>query len=60
MSALTIESRETTEDFSLVLGGPLFQILSRASLSGSALELLRRRTIVITTLLWLPLSLLSV
>ncbi len=59
MSALTIESQETTEDFSLVLGGPLFQILRRASLSGSALELLRRRIFVITTLTWLPLLVLS-
>lgn len=60
MSALTIESQETTEDFSLVLGGPLFQIFRRLYLSGSALELLRRRVIVITTMSWMPLLLLSV
>src|SRR6476619_6380568 len=59
MSALTIESQELSEDFSLVLGGPLFRILRRASLTGSELELLRRRIIVITTLSWLPLLLLS-
>ena len=59
MSALTMESQEISEDFSLVLGGPLFQILRRAYLTGSALELLRRRIIVITTLSWLPLLLLS-
>jgi hypothetical protein len=55
MSALTMDSQEPTDDFSLVLGGPLFQILRRAYLSGSALELARRRVIVITTLSWLPL-----
>jgi hypothetical protein len=59
MSVLTIESQETAEDFSLVLGGPLFQIFRRAHLSGSALELARRRIIVITTLSWLPLLVLS-
>jgi hypothetical protein len=32
---------ETADDFSLVIGGPLFQIFRHAYLSGSALELLR-------------------
>jgi hypothetical protein len=53
-------SPKTAEDFSLVLGGPLFQIFRRAYLSGSGLELLRRRLIVITAFCWLPLLLLSV
>jgi hypothetical protein len=53
-------SPQATEDFSLVLGGPLFQIFRRAYLSGNGLELLRRRIIVITTFSWLPLLLLSV
>jgi hypothetical protein len=60
MSAVTIESQEIKEDFSLVLGGPLFQIFRRTYLSGSALELLRRRMIVITAILWLPLLVLSI
>jgi hypothetical protein len=47
-------------DFSLVLGGPLFQIYRRTHLSGKALELLRRRVTVITLFAWLPLLLLSV
>jgi hypothetical protein len=47
-------------DFSMVLGGPLFQLYRRAHLSGSALELLWRRVLVITTVAWLPLLLLSV
>jgi hypothetical protein len=47
-------------DFSLVLGGPLFQLLRRVYLSGDALELLGRRIIVISLLAWLPLLVLSV
>ena len=46
-------------DFSLVLGGPLYQLLRRAHLTGSALELARRRLIVISLFAWLPLLLLS-
>lgn len=48
------------DDFSVVLGGPLFQIYRRVHLSGSALELLRRRVVVITLFAWLPLLILSV
>ena len=48
-----------TQDFSLVLGGPLFQLLCRAHLSGNALELCRKRILVITTIGWLPLLVLS-
>jgi len=46
-------------DFSLVLGGPLFQLLRRAHLTGDALELLRRRILVISLIAWLPLLVLS-
>jgi len=46
-------------DFSLVLGGPLFQLLRRSQLSGDALELARRRLIIIPLLAWLPLLVLS-
>ena len=46
-------------DFSLVLGGPLYQLLRRAHLSGDVLELLRRRVIVIAAIAWLPLFALS-
>jgi hypothetical protein len=42
-------------DFSLVLGGPLFQLLRRLHLSDDALALLRQRIIVIALLAWLPL-----
>ena len=46
-------------DFSLVLGGPLYQLLRRARLSDDALMLQRRRVIVISLLTWLPLLLLA-
>ena len=46
-------------DFSLVLGGPLFQLLRRAHLSDETTAMLRRRVVVISMLAWLPLLLLS-
>jgi len=46
-------------DFSLVLGGPIYQLFRRAHLSGPALEQLWRRIWVITLVAWLPLLLLS-
>ncbi len=47
--------RRTPPDFSLVLGGPLFQLLRRARLADDALMLTRRRVVVISLLAWLPL-----
>ncbi|MGZ9261851.1 MAG: hypothetical protein ACXW6V_20460 [Candidatus Binatia bacterium] len=46
-------------DFSLVLGGPLFQLFRRAHLAGDALELVRQRIVVISLFAWLPLLALS-
>jgi len=46
-------------DFSLVLGGPTFQLLRRAHLVGDELELLHRRLVIITLIAWLPLLLLA-
>ncbi len=46
-------------DFSLVLGGPLFQLLRRAHLSDDAMRMARQRVIVISMFAWLPLLLLS-
>lgn len=46
-------------DFSLVLGGPLFQLFRRAHLSGDTLELLHRRMLAITCIAWVPLLVLS-
>ena len=48
-----------SETFSLVLGGPLFQLLHRAHLAGDALELLKQRILVISLFAWLPLLVLS-
>jgi hypothetical protein len=47
------------QDFSLVLGGPLYQLLRRAHLSDDALSLQRRRTLVLALIAWLPLLLLA-
>jgi hypothetical protein len=47
-------------DFSLVQGGPLFQLYVRSHLSGSAMEFLVRRIVVIPLFAWLPLLILSI
>ena len=47
-------------DFSLVLGGPLFQLWQRTRLAGDALQMQHRRMLVVTLLSWVPLLLLSV
>ena len=47
------------QDFSLVLGGPLYQLFRKARLSDDALLLARRRVLFIATLAWLPLLVLS-
>jgi len=44
-----------SSDFSLVLGGPLYQLLRRAHLSDDVLMLARQRVVVISLLAWLPL-----
>src|SRR5271156_1513979 len=46
-------------DFSLVLGGPLYQMLRRAHLTGPTLELLRRQVVLSVLVCWLPLAVLS-
>jgi hypothetical protein len=46
-------------DFSLVLGGPLFQLLRQAHLSDDSLMMVRQRVIVIALFAWLPLLVLS-
>ena len=47
-------------DFSLVLGGPLYQLWRRTRLTGDALQLLRRRIVVLITVAWVPLLALSI
>jgi hypothetical protein len=46
--------------FSLTLGGPLFRMLRRSHLAGSAPELLRRLAAISILLCWIPLAVLSV
>ena len=46
-------------DFSLVLGGPLFQLLRRTHLADDALMMVRQRVIFFALLAWLPLLVLS-
>jgi hypothetical protein len=50
---------QSERDFSLMQGGPLFQLLRRAHLSDDALTLTRRRILVIAGLCWLPLLVLT-
>ncbi len=47
-------------DFSLVLGGPLYQMFRRPYLAGSGLQLLRRQLLVMSLLAWLPLALICI
>jgi len=47
------------QDFSLVLGGPLFQLLRRSHLSGDVLELVHQRITAFVAIAWLPLVVLS-
>ena len=46
-------------DFSIVLGGPLYQLWRGIHLAGDALDLLRRRVIAMVLLAWTPLLVLS-
>jgi hypothetical protein len=59
-SLADLEFLEEAHDFSLVLGGPLFQVLRKAHLGGNHLELLPRRILALTVFAWLPLLLLTV
>lgn len=58
-SSRTWSNLDNPPDFSLVLGGPLFQLLRRAHLANDALQMVRQRVIVISLFTWLPLLLLS-
>jgi hypothetical protein len=50
---------EEPHEFSLVLGGPIFQLFRRSHLAGDGLELVHRRLLIITLVAWLPLLLLA-
>jgi hypothetical protein len=63
MIALTSASGDSLHrdprDFSLVLGGPIYQLLRRSHLTDDALGLVQQRIIVISLFCWLPLLVLS-
>jgi len=50
---------QETPDFSLVLGGPLYQLYLRSHMAQPPLGLVHRRILAITLIAWLPLLLLS-
>jgi hypothetical protein len=56
---LNSQVQEDTPDFSLVLGGPLYQLFRRARLTDDTLELVRRRIIAAVVITWLPLLIFS-
>ena len=55
-----VQALPQLSDFSLVSGGPLYQLLRRARLSDDELQFTRRRVLVVAMIAWLPLVLLSV
>jgi len=59
MASRELNLLEDPPDFSIVLGGPLMQLLRRAHLDGGHLELLYRRLIFFSGITWLPLFLLA-
>jgi hypothetical protein len=53
------EPKNENQDFSIVLGGPFFQLLLKAKLSGNALEQVKKRALILALFTWLPLLILS-
>ena len=50
---------QNDDDFSLMLGGPLYKLYLRTRLSTRPLGLVRRRVVIISLVCWLPLLVLS-
>src|SRR5205809_291987 len=55
-----LASAHDASDFSMVLGGPLYQLFRRAHMVGTAMELLTRRIVALALIAWLPLLLLAI
>jgi hypothetical protein len=55
----SIHNSKEPPEFSLVMGGPLFQLLVRSHLASPDLGLMKRRIVFISMFAWLPLLLLS-
>ena len=60
MKPTPVDAYAGREDFSLVLGGPLYQLLLRLRLVRPPLQLLYRRLILSPLLAWVPLLVLAV
>jgi hypothetical protein len=58
-AAGTASALDDYTDFSVVCGGPLFQLWRRTRLSGDGLQLTHRRVIAMVVLSWVPLLLLA-
>ena len=54
-----VSTADVPADFSLMLGGPLYQLFLRLRMARPPLELVRRRVIGVAVVAWLPLLLLS-
>lgn len=48
------------EDFSIILGGPLYQLFLKARVGGESWQALRRRVLLLTLLAWAPLLILAI
>lgn len=59
MEPVKIDLFKEPPDFSIVIGGPLFQLLRRAHLQGDHSELVIRRLVLFAGIAWLPLFLLA-
>jgi hypothetical protein len=57
--AADLDYLDEAHDFSLVLGGPLFQLFRKAHLAGDHVQLLTRRILALVLVAWVPLLLLS-
>jgi hypothetical protein len=51
--------QEEATNFSLVMGGPIFQLFRKVHLTGDHLELLHRRVLTIVSIAWLPMLILD-
>ena len=56
---LRVAGEPPAQDFSVILGGPLYQLLRRTRLADDALELVRKRVLVLVAIAWLPLLVLA-
>jgi len=56
---MTVALLNEPTDFSLVQGGPLFQLMLRAGLVRPSMDMLARRVVVLAAVAWAPLLVLA-